>query len=112
VNDPPWVCTTNSEEARRIQDNANRAHRRAEEQRQAAPLCARDLHLEFEEAGVPTFNNPQDNLGAALARRQQANPSPEVEVAMAQVRAASTQVEEKSAASKSAASTSSRHSCN
>jgi hypothetical protein len=56
--------------------NANRAQRRAEEQRQAVPPCARDLRLEFEEAGLPMFNSPQDNLGAAMARLQQANPSP------------------------------------
>jgi hypothetical protein len=81
-----------------------------EEQHQAVPPCARDLRLEFEEAGLPTFNSPQTNLGTALARLQQANPSPEVEEAMAYVRIATALVEEKSAASKSAASTSSRHS--
>jgi hypothetical protein len=59
TNDPPRVGTTDSEEARRIQANANCAHRRAEEQRQAAPPCARDLRLEFEEAGLPTFNTPR-----------------------------------------------------
>jgi hypothetical protein len=48
ANDPPRVGATDSEEARRIQANANRTHRRAEEQRHAAPLCARDLRLEFE----------------------------------------------------------------
>jgi hypothetical protein len=83
-----------------------------EEQRQAAPLCARDLRLEFEEAGLPTFNNPQANLGAALARLQQANPSPEVEAPMVHVEIATALVEEKSTASKSAASTSSPHSRN
>jgi hypothetical protein len=110
ANDPPRVGATDFEEARRIQANANRAQRRAEEQRQAVPLCAHDLRLEFEEAGLPAFNSPQANLGAALARLQQANPSPEVEAAMAHVRVATTLVEEKSAVSKSAASTSSRHS--
>jgi hypothetical protein len=30
-NDPLWVSTTDFEEARRIQDNANRTQRRAEE---------------------------------------------------------------------------------
>jgi hypothetical protein len=49
-------------------------------------------------------------LGAALARLQQANSSPEAEAAMAYVRVATALVEEKSATSKSAASTSSRHS--
>jgi hypothetical protein len=34
------------------------------------PPCARDLRLEFEEAGLPTFNSPQANMGAALARLQ------------------------------------------
>jgi hypothetical protein len=38
------------------------------EQCQAVPPCARDLRLELEEAGLPTFNNPQANLGVALAR--------------------------------------------
>jgi hypothetical protein len=70
------------------------------------------LHLKFEEAGLSMFNSPQANLGAALARLQQANPSPEVEAAMAHVRMDTTLVEEKSAASKSSASTSSRHSRN
>jgi hypothetical protein len=46
-----------------------------------------------------------------LARLQQANPSLEVEAAMTHIRVATALVEEKSAASKSAASTSSRHSC-
>jgi hypothetical protein len=73
------------------------------------PPCAHNLRLEFEEAGLPTFNSPQANLGAALARLQQANPSPEVEASMAHVRVATALVE-KSATSKSAASTSSRHS--
>jgi hypothetical protein len=110
VNDPPRVGATDSEEAHWIQANANRAQRQAEEQRQAAPPCARDLHLEFKEAGLPTFNNSQANLGVALARLQQANPSPEVEAAMAHVRITTALVDEKSVASKSAASTSSRHS--
>jgi hypothetical protein len=109
VNDPPRVRATNFEEARQIQANANHAQRRAEEQRQVVPPCARDLHLEFEEAGLPTFNSPQASLGAALACLQQANPSPELEAAMACVRVATALVEEKSAVSKSVASTSSRH---
>jgi hypothetical protein len=109
ANDPPWVGATDSEEARRIQANANRAQRRAEEQRHAVPPCAHDLRLEFEEAGLPTFNSPQANLGAALTRLQQANPSPEAK-AMAYIRVAAALVEEMSATSKSAASTSSRHS--
>jgi hypothetical protein len=58
VNDPPRVGATDSEEASRIQTNANRTQRRAEEQRQAVLPCARDLCLEFEEAGLPTFNSP------------------------------------------------------
>jgi hypothetical protein len=58
ANEPPRVGATDSEEARRIQANANRAQRRAEEQRQAVPPCARDLRLEFEEAGLSTFNSP------------------------------------------------------
>jgi hypothetical protein len=109
ANDPPRVSATDYEEARRIQANANRAQRRAKEQRQAVPPCARDLRLEFEEAGLPTFNSPQANLSAALARLQQANPSPDAEAAMAYVRVATALVEEKSATSMSAASTSSRH---
>jgi hypothetical protein len=68
ANDPPRVGATDSGEARRIQANANRAQRRAEEQRQEVPLCARDLRLKFEEVGLPTFNSPQAKLGAALAR--------------------------------------------
>jgi hypothetical protein len=59
VNHPPRVDATDSEEARRIQENANRDQRRAEEQCQAVPLCARDLRLEFEEARLPTFNSPR-----------------------------------------------------
>jgi hypothetical protein len=110
ANDPPRVGTTDSEEVHRTQANANCTQRRAEEQRQAVPPCARDLRLECEEAGLPTFNSPRANLGAALACLQQADPSPEAEVAMAYVRVATTLVEDKSAASKSAASTSSRHS--
>jgi hypothetical protein len=50
ANDPARVGATDSEEARRIQANANRAQRLAEEKRQAAPPCARDLCFEFEEA--------------------------------------------------------------
>jgi hypothetical protein len=75
ANDPSRVDLMDSEEARRIQANANRAQRRAEKQCQVVPPCARDLRLEFEEAGLPMFNNPQANLGAVLARLQQANPS-------------------------------------
>jgi hypothetical protein len=112
ANDPPRVYVTGSEGARRIQANANRAERGAEEQRQAVSPCARDLRLEFEEAGLPTFNSPHANLGEVLARLQQAIPSPEGKAAMAYVRVATALVEEKSAASKSAASTSCRHSCN
>jgi hypothetical protein len=70
ANDPPRVGATDSKKARRIQANANRAQRRAKEQRQAAPPCTRDLRLEFEEVGLPMFNSPQANLGAALARLQ------------------------------------------
>jgi hypothetical protein len=99
-----------SEEARRIQGNAHRAQRRAEEKRQAVPPCARDLRLEFEEAGLLTFNSPQANFGAAMARLHQANPLLEADVAMAYLRFTTSLVEEKSAVSKSAASTSSRHS--
>jgi hypothetical protein len=111
ANDTPQVGATDSEEARRIQANTNRTQRRAEEQRQAAPPCACDLRLEFDEAGLPMFNSHQANLGAVLARLQHANPLPEVEAAMAHVRVATALVEEKSTASKSVASTSSRHSC-
>jgi hypothetical protein len=67
ANDPPQFGVTDSEEARWIQAKTNRAQRRAEEQRQAIPPCAHDLRLEFEEAGVPTFNSPQANLGALFA---------------------------------------------
>jgi hypothetical protein len=58
ANDPPRVGAMGSKEARRIQANANRAQRLAEEQRKVVPPCAHDLHLKFEEAGLPTFNNP------------------------------------------------------
>jgi hypothetical protein len=105
-NEPPRVGATNSEEARRIQDNANCAQRWAEEQRQAVPPCARDLRLEFEEAGLPTFNSSQANLGAAMAHLQQDNPLPEADAAMAYLWVTTALVEEKSATSKSAASTS------
>jgi hypothetical protein len=77
TNDPPRVGATDSEEARRIQANANRAQRRVEEQRQVIAPCAPNLRLEFKKAGLPTFNSPQANLGVTLARLQQANPSPE-----------------------------------
>jgi hypothetical protein len=110
ANDPPRVGATDSEEAHRIQAKANRAQRWEEEQRQAVPLCARDLRLEFEEAGLPTFNSPQANLGAVLAHLQQDDPSPEADAAIAYVRVATALVEQRSTASKSAASTSSRHS--
>jgi hypothetical protein len=111
ANDPPWVGATDSEEARRNQTNVNCAQRRAEEQRQVVPSCAYDLRLEFEEAGLATFNSPQANLGASLACLQQANPSPEANAAMAYVRVALALVVERSATSKSAASMSSRHLC-
>jgi hypothetical protein len=101
---------TDSEEACRIQANANRAQRRAEEQHQAVPPCAHDLRPEFEEARLLTFNSPKANLGVALARLQQSNPSPEANTAMAYLRVATALVEEKSVASKSTASTSSQHS--
>jgi hypothetical protein len=63
------------------------------------------LHLKFEEAGLPTFNNPKANLGVAMARLQQANRTPEADAAMAYLRVATALVEERSAASSS-----SRHS--
>jgi hypothetical protein len=109
VNYPPWVSAKDSEKARRIQINANCAKRLAEEQLQEVPPCTRDLRLEFAEAGLPTFNSLQANLGVVLARLQQANPSPEANIAMAYVRVATALVEERSATSKVAASTSSRH---
>jgi hypothetical protein len=71
----PRVSATDFEEACRIQANANRAQRRAREQCQEVPPCARDLRLEFQEVGLPTFNSPRLTC-AALARLQQANPSP------------------------------------
>jgi hypothetical protein len=110
ANKPPRVNATDSEEAHRIQGNANRAQRRVEEQRQSVPPYICDLRLEFEEAGLPTFNSPQASLGAAMERLQQANPSLEAGAAMAYLRVATALVEERSAASKSVASTSSRHS--
>jgi hypothetical protein len=61
---------TDSEEARRIQANVKRAQRHAEEQRRAVLPCTCELRLEFEEAGLSTFNSPQANLGAAFARLQ------------------------------------------
>jgi hypothetical protein len=42
-----------------MQANVNHAQRRAEEQCQAVPPCAGDLRLEFEEAGLLTFNSPR-----------------------------------------------------
>jgi hypothetical protein len=86
ANHPPRVGVTDSEEARRIQANANRAQRQVEEKCQVVPPCAHDLRLEFEEAGLSTFNSPQANLGAALACLKQANPSPEADVAEDQER--------------------------
>jgi hypothetical protein len=53
ANDPPRVGAMGSKEVRRIQANTNRAQRRAEEQRKVVTPCARDLRLEFEEAGLP-----------------------------------------------------------
>jgi hypothetical protein len=47
-----------------------RAQRHAEEQRRAVLPCTCELRLEFEEAGLSTFNSPQANLGAAFARLQ------------------------------------------
>jgi hypothetical protein len=47
ANDASRVGATDYEEACRIQANANRTHRRAEEQRQAVPPCAHDLRLKF-----------------------------------------------------------------
>jgi hypothetical protein len=111
ANDPPRVGVTHSEEARQSQANVNRAQRRAEEQCQAVSPSARDLRLEFEEAGLPTFNSPHANLGTALEHLQQANPSPEANAAMAYVQVTMALVEERSASSKSATSTSIRHSC-
>jgi hypothetical protein len=110
ANDLPRVGATDSEKAHRIQANMNRTQRWVEEQRQAVPLCTHDLRLEFEEVGLPTFNSPQANLGAALPRLQQANPSPEANAAMAYLRVATALVERKSATSNLVASTSSRHS--
>jgi hypothetical protein len=95
ASDPPRVSVTDSEEARRNQANANHAQRRAEEQHQAVPPCACDLRLEFKEAGLPTFNSPRANLGAALARLQQANPLHEANAAMANVWVATALVEER-----------------
>jgi hypothetical protein len=57
-----------------------------------------------QEARLPMFNSPHDNLSAAMARLQQANPSPAAEAAMAYLQVATALVEEKSAASKSTAS--------
>jgi hypothetical protein len=99
-----------SEEARRTQGNSNRTQRRVEEQCQAVPPCARDLRLVFEEVGLLMFNDPQANLGAAMARLQQANPSPEADAAMAYLEVATALVEERSTKSKSMASSSSWHS--
>jgi hypothetical protein len=79
---------------RRIQANTNCTQRRVAEQHQAVPSCACNLRLEFEEAGLSTFNSPQANLGAALARLQQANPSPQANAAMAYIRVATPLVEE------------------
>jgi hypothetical protein len=110
ANDPPRFGVTDSEEACWIQAKTNRAQRQAEEQRQAIPPCAHDLRLEFEEAGVPTFNSPQANLGALLAHLQQTNPPCEANVAMAYVQVAIALVEERSATSKSVSSTLSWHS--
>jgi hypothetical protein len=91
-------------EVRRIQGNANCAQRRAEDQRHVIRPCAQDLHLEFEEAGLPTLNSPQANLGAAMACLQQVDPTPQAEAAMAYLRVAMTLVEEKSMTAKSTAS--------
>jgi hypothetical protein len=104
ANEPPRVGATDSKEARRIQGNADRAQRQVEEQRQAIPPCARDLRLEFEEAGLLTFNKTQAKLGAAMARLQQSSPSSKADTAMAYLQVATALVEEKSTTSKSAAS--------
>jgi hypothetical protein len=85
-NETPRLGATDSEEAHRIQGNANRAQRWEEEQCHAVPACTRDLRLESEEAGLPTLNSPQANLGAAMARLQQGNLAPEAKVVMAYLR--------------------------
>jgi hypothetical protein len=87
-NEPPRHGVTDSEEACRIQGNANRAQRRAEEQHHVVPPCAQDLRLEFKGAGLPIFNSPQANLGASIARLQQANLSPEADATMTYLRVA------------------------
>jgi hypothetical protein len=110
ANEPPRVSATDSEEAHQIQGNANRTQRWVDEQRQAVPLRACDLRFEFEEAGLPTFNSPHANIGAAMARLQQANPSPEADAAMAYLWVATVLVEERSAASKSTTFSLSEHS--
>jgi hypothetical protein len=53
---------------------------------------------------------PPGQPGCGVAHLQQANPSPEADTAMAYIRVTTALVEERSAASKSAASTLSRHS--
>lgn len=66
--------------------------------------------MEFEDTGIPTFNSPQANLGAAISRLQQAPLTSEAEQAIAYLQVANTLVEEKSAASKAATSSSTWHS--
>lgn len=65
---------------------------------------------EFDATGIQTFNSPQANLGAAIARLQQATPNPEIETVIANLRITNALVEEKSAASKSASSSGSKQS--
>jgi hypothetical protein len=56
-NKLPHLGVTDFEEVRWIQGNANRVQRRVEEQRRTVPLYARDLFLEFKEAGLPTLKS-------------------------------------------------------
>jgi hypothetical protein len=108
-NKPPCHNTTDSKESARIQGNILHAQQHAKEHHRMMPACARDLRLEFEEAGLLTFNSPKANLGTDVARLQQANLTPEAKVTMAYLRVSTALVEENIGVVKSATSSSSHH---
>ena len=59
-------------------------------------IRARDLQRDFEEAGHEVYNSPQANLGVAMVGLQLLPDTPAIRRALAHVRVANTQVEERS----------------
>jgi hypothetical protein len=58
-------------------------------------LRARDLLRDFERDGLEVYNSPQTNLGAALAALNHLKDSPAVRHLQANIRVATTQIEER-----------------